>query len=93
MWQLMMTNAANAWVEAGVFETMLGVAARICDLENHRVHGLFLRAPADPYGRDDEALAHLEYRGLSHSVGHQAPCQLTVTTFPRNPESRLSGHR
>ena len=63
MWQLMMTNAAREWIEAGVFETMLGAAARICNLENEKVRGLFLQVYADPYGSDDEALGHLEYKG------------------------------
>jgi hypothetical protein len=62
-WQLMMTNAAREWVEAGVFDTMLGAAARICEIEDHPVKGLFLRVYADPYGTDEEALGALEYNG------------------------------
>ena len=64
MWQLMMTNAAKEWVEAGSFETVIAAARHLRELEDYPVTGVFLQIYADTvYGSDDEAFGHLEHTG------------------------------
>jgi hypothetical protein len=64
MWQLMMTNAAKEWVEAGSFETMTAAARRIRELEAYPVTGIFLEMHIDTeLGTDEESFGHLEHTG------------------------------
>jgi hypothetical protein len=60
MWQLMMTNAAKEWVEAGNFETVTAAARRIREIEGRATGGIFLRMLVEiDFGSDDEAFGHL----------------------------------
>jgi hypothetical protein len=64
MWQLMMTNAAHEWVEAGSFETVTAAARRIREIENYPVTGVFLEIYIDAvHSNDEEAFGHLEHKG------------------------------
>jgi len=64
MWQLMTTNAAKEWVEAGSFETVTAAARRIRELEDYPVTGVFLEMHVDTvHGNDEEAFGHLEHKG------------------------------
>ncbi len=64
MWQLMMTNAAKEWVEAGSFETVTAAARRIREIEGRATGGIFLRMLVEiDYGNDNEAFGHLEHKG------------------------------
>jgi len=64
MWQLMMTNTAKEWVEAGSFWTVTAAAHRIREIEGRATGGIFLRMLVEiDYGSDDEAFGHLEHKG------------------------------
>jgi hypothetical protein len=64
MWQLMMTNAANEWVDAGDFETVTAAAGRIRELEEYPVTGVFFKVYVDTaHGTDEEAFGHLHHDG------------------------------
>jgi hypothetical protein len=64
MWQLMMTNAAKEWVEAGSFETVTAAARRIREIERYSVTGVFLDMHVDTvFGSDEESFGHLEHTG------------------------------
>jgi hypothetical protein len=64
MWQLMMTNTAKEWVEAGSFETVTAAARRIRELEDYPVAGMFLETYVDTeHGSDEDALGRLEHTG------------------------------
>jgi hypothetical protein len=64
MWQLMMTNAAKEWVDAGDFETVTAAAGRIRELEGYPVTGIFFQVYVDTvHGTDEEAFGHLHHNG------------------------------
>jgi hypothetical protein len=64
MWQLMMTNTAKEWVDAGNFETVTAAARRIREIEGRATGGIFLSMLVEiDYGSDEEAFGHLEHKG------------------------------
>jgi hypothetical protein len=64
MWQLMMTNAAREWVEAGSFDTVTAAARQIRENEGRASGGIFLSVHMEiDFGTDEEAFGHLEYTG------------------------------
>jgi hypothetical protein len=64
MWQLMMTNAAKEWVDAGNFETVQAAARRIREIEDYPGGGLFLEMHIEfDSGSDEESFGHLEHTG------------------------------
>ncbi len=64
MWQLMMTNAAQDWVDAGSFETVTAAARRIREIEAYPVSGIFLELHVDTiHDSDADAFGHLEHTG------------------------------
>jgi len=64
MWQLMMTNAAKEWVEAGSFESVMEAAGRIREMEGYPVTRVFFEIHVDTvHGSDEESFGHLEHKG------------------------------
>ena len=64
MWQLMMTNAAKEWVDAGDFETVTAAPRRIREIKGYPNTGVFLGLHVDTkLGTDEEAFAVLHHAG------------------------------